>query len=531
MLNRKEALTRLKTESFDLLVIGGGATGAGVALDAQARGLKVALIERADFSSGTSSRSTKLVHGGVRYLEQAFLHLDRSQFRLVRDALQERKVLSEIAPHLVRWLPLLIPMYRRFEAAYYNAGLRMYDWLAGKNLVHRSRFVSNKEALELCPFLKRHGLKGGVIYYDGQFDDARMGLSLALTAANQGATIANYVEVVDLIKTKGQLSGVKLRDTLTGEEWSTSSSVIVNATGPFTDSIRKMDDPSCRPLLKVSSGAHLVLSPTQRNLKVGILIPKTQDKRVLFVLPWLEHVLVGTTDEQADLSYSPKPTQAEIAFIKQEYGRYFEGQIDEKDVTSTWSGLRPLVNEENASGTASLSRDHSFSESQSGLLSIFGGKWTTYRLMAEDTVDRLAPRFKRPLSECRTAKIKLWGAERFSSELSSSLSSFGFSDDTVKHLVHSYGDQSEKVAHSSRGPLNTPLHPSHPMLVGEVVYGVEQEFVCRSSDVLFRRTRLGTLDKEAAIAAFENVHRLLGEKLNWKEEEKKADRIDFKNHL
>ncbi|NBT58053.1 FAD-dependent oxidoreductase, partial [bacterium] len=504
---------------------------AGIALDAQLRGLKVALVEKSDFCHGTSSRSTKLVHGGVRYLEQAVMHLDRSQFRLVREALRERKVLSEIAPHLVTWLPLLIPMYRRLEAAYYNTGLRMYDWLAGKNLVHRSRFVSNREALELFPFLKKSGLKGGVIYYDGQFDDARMGLAILLTAARKGAAIANYTEVIGFEKSNGKIIGVKLQDSLNQETWTTPASLVINATGPHTDSVRKLDSPQSKPLLRVSSGTHLVTPLPTPAPKVGILIPKTKDKRVLFVLPWLGHLLVGTTDQPAKLSDDPKPTLEEIAFIQEEYSRYFEGSLESSQIHSSWSGLRPLVDETSQKGTASLSRDHSFDESPSGLISIFGGKWTTYRVMAKDTVDKAASHFKKSLGPCTTHQTKLLGAETFSAQLAKDCLKKGLDPQTVGHLVSTYGDRSLEIIELAKNGYQELLHPKHPMILAEVLYSARNEFVSRSSDILFRRTRLAFLDKKAAQEAFLKVQALLAKEFHWQEEHLKADSADFTSQI
>jgi len=528
---RNDCLQQLKNDSFDLLIIGGGATGAGIALDATARGLKVALIEQSDFGFGTSSRSTKLVHGGVRYLEQAVMHLDRSQFRLVREALRERKVLTEIAPHLVRWIPLLIPMYKRFEATYYNAGLRMYDWLAGKNLVHRSRFVSPKEALELCPFLKRSGLKGGVIYYDGQFDDSRMNLSVLLAAKERGATVGNYIRVNGFRKTNGLISGVDLEDTLTKEKWFTSAKVVVNATGPFTDTIRKLNDPESHPLLKLSSGAHIVLPLPSPDYHVGVLIPKTQDKRVLFVLPWLGKMLIGTTDNAAKITDDPKASAEDISFIVNEYARCFDKPLDEKQILSAWSGLRPLADESKSGGTASLSRDHSIEETSSGLISIFGGKWTTYRLMAEDVVDKVVSRFSKKTLPCTTHQIKLYGAQRLSEALKKEALQQSFSKETTEHLWTTYGDRISEITEIAAQGYSNLFHPEHPLIEAEVVFSARKEMVARSSDILFRRTRLAFLDKKAAEQCFVKVHTLLAAELNWTEADKQSDRTDFNSQL
>lgn len=530
-MKREDAITRLKSEVFDVLVIGGGASGSGIALDAQSRGLKVALVEKEDFCSGTSSRSTKLVHGGVRYLEQAVMHLDRSQFRLVRDALKERKALSHIAPHLVTWLPLLIPLYRRFEISYYHAGLRMYDWLAGKNLVHRSRMVSREEALELCPLLNKSGLKGGVIYFDGQFDDARMGISIVLSAVKLGAVVTNYTEVMGFEKSKGIISGVILKNRLTQEVWTTRCKKVVNATGPFTDSIRRLDDERCQPLIRVSSGAHLVARFSQPMPKVGVLIPKTQDKRVLFVLPWLNHLMIGTTDQPASLTTRPKPTSEEVEFIKKEYERYFEGSLTPSEIRSSWSGLRPLVDEHKTDGTSTLSRDHSFEETPSGLLSIFGGKWTTYRLMAQETVDRVLKSLNKSFVPCRTEELKITGAETYSPQLKAVLEEKGLDSDVVHHLLQSYGDQALDVWQGTQQEMRNRVHPKHPILWAEILYCIRREMICRSSDLLFRRTRLGFLDKQASQEVFPKVQDLLANELGWSSQEREADRQDFNDQL
>jgi len=298
---RADALARLDGGRFDLLVIGGGATGAGVALDAATRGLAVAMVERDDFSAGTSSRSTKLIHGGVRYLEKAVKEFDRTQFALVRDALRERAVLIDIAPHLARALPLVTPLYNWFQVPYFMTGLKMYDWLAGKANLHPSRFVDAKEALERFPMLRADGLRGAVVYYDGQFDDARMNVALAMTAVEEGAVVANHAEVTGLLKEEGRVRGARLRDRESGSELDVHAQVVVNATGPFTDQIRRMDDPGTPPMLTASSGIHIVLDERFSPPETGLLIPETEDGRVLFLLPWQGHTLIGTTDNPADI--------------------------------------------------------------------------------------------------------------------------------------------------------------------------------------------------------------------------------------
>jgi len=524
-------LKRLREERFDVLVIGGGATGAGIALDGQLRGLKVALVEKQDFSSGTSSRSTKLVHGGVRYLEKAFLHLDRSQFRLVREALKERKVLTQIAPHLVSWLPLLIPLYRRFETSYYHAGLRIYDWLAGKHLVHQSRLVSKEEALQLCPLLKRTGLRGGVIYFDGQFDDARMNISILLTAAQKGAAIANYLGVTSFLKEKGKIEGVQVFDSLSQDLFSIKAKVVVNATGPFTDEIRKLDSPENQPLLQISSGAHVVISLPSPAPQVGVLIPKTQDKRVLFVLPWQKNLLIGTTDEPSKIDLQPQPTEKEIGFILNEYQNYFEPKIEQNSIRSAWSGLRPLVRENPKLGTASLSRDHSFDETPSGLISIFGGKWTTYRVMAEDTVDRIARKFKKELKPCSTQKESLMGAqEKSPDELKKSFFKSKIPPPTLDHLIRAYGDRCALILNENPD-CSDLIHPFYPYLMAEIPYLIQNEAVERTSDLLFRRLRMGFLDEKSAQESYLKVSSVIGKIKHWSPQDYQADQLNFKAHL
>ena len=341
-MNREQHIEALKTDAFDVLVIGGGATGSGVALDAATRGLKTALVERDDYSAGTSSRSTKLIHGGVRYLEQAVKKVDRSQFNLVRDALKERAVLIKIAPHLAKPLPLVTPLYNIIEVPYYMTGLKMYDWLAGKANLQPSRFVDSKEALERFPMLKKDGLRGGVVYYDGQFDDARMNVAIALTAAEQGAKLANHVTVTALTKTDGRISGASVEDALSGDTWDISAKVVINATGPFTDGIRQLDDPHAAPMLSASSGAHIVLDAKFSPPETGLLIPQTEDGRVLFLLPWLGHTLVGTTDDPAKIESHPRATEEEIEYILRHIRKYFSIPVERGDVKSAWSGLRPL---------------------------------------------------------------------------------------------------------------------------------------------------------------------------------------------
>jgi glycerol-3-phosphate dehydrogenase len=371
-----------RDEPFDLLIIGGGASGTGAALDAVTRGLTVALVERDDLSAGTSSRSTKLIHGGVRYLEKAVKGLDRTQFALVRDALRERAVLLRNAPHLCHALPLVTPLYSTLQVPYIMTGLKMYDWLAGRENLHPSRFVNAREAKRRFPQLKAAGLRGGVIYYDGQFDDARMNVAIALSAAERGAVIVTHAEVTAVHHDGGRIAGVTVLDRASGERAEVAARAVVNATGPYADAIRRLDDPGAEPMLSASSGVHIVLDERFAPPDTGLLIPKTEDGRVLFLLPWLGSTLVGTTDQPAPVVDDPEATEEEIEYILRHLGRYFDLPVARADVKAAWSGLRPLVADPKAADTARLSRDHVVHVSGSGLVTIAGGKWTTYRRMA-----------------------------------------------------------------------------------------------------------------------------------------------------
>jgi len=532
-MKRASLIAKLKQEPFDLLVIGGGATGAGVALDAATRGMKVALVERDDFASGTSSRSTKLIHGGVRYLEQAVKKFDRGQFALVRDALHERATLLQLAPHLTRPLPLVTPLYNWFGIPYYRVGLKLYDWLAGKRNLSPSRYLSAKEALKNFPMLKAKGLRGGVLYYDGQFDDARMNVSLALTANEKGAACVNHVQVLELLKEGDRLSGAKVRDRESGESFEIKARVLINATGPFVDSLRKMDDPHCEPMLRASSGIHIILHQRFSPPATGLLIPKTEDGRVLFLLPWLGHTLVGTTDNPAQIEANPKPSEEDIQYIFRHLEKYFDIPVQREDVLAAWSGLRPLVSNPKASDTAKLSRDHVIHISPSGLLTITGGKWTTYRKMAIDAVDQAVKLGKfENIPPSQTETTPLVGAANYSGGLIQNLiDQAGMPADVAQHLVRAYGDRAPKIAEIARQGWGQRLSAHHPYLEAEVIYVAQEELAISVVDVLARRMRLTFLDTQAAQSSFPRVAQILAEILGWDESRLEREREDFAAYL
>ena len=406
--SRSDSLAALKRPDvvYDLLIIGGGATGAGIALDATLRGLSTALVEASDFSSGASSRSTKLIHGGIRYLQKAFTQLDVAQYNLVVEALSERRHLLAIAPHLAHSFPIIVPVYASglsglFWVPYYWAGCKAYDVVAGKAAVlERSYFLSAKRAIEKFPMLKSDGLWGGVVYYDGQHNDTRMNVAIVLTAAQQGAQVANHCRVTSLLteeartgeKGTGRVVGARVRDELTGDEWNIRAREVINATGPLTDSVRHMADPSSPSCITPSAGIHIVLPASYSPPDMGLIVPKTSDGRVLFLLPWEGSTLVGTTDYLSPVTALPSPHESDIEFLLREISAMLKVDVKRDDVRSVWSGIRPLAKDVKATSTQAVNRDHLIERTWEGLTTISGGKWTTYRKMAEDVLDTVLKR-------------------------------------------------------------------------------------------------------------------------------------------
>ena len=508
-MDRAANLARLAAEAFDVLVIGGGATGTGIALDAAARGLRTALVERGDFASGTSSRSTKLVHGGVRYLEAAVAHLDRAQFHLVREALAERAVLLAIAPHLVHPLRTVVPAYSLFQALFYRTGLWLYDRAAGDAAIGRSRFLSRAEMLRSFPALRRKGLTGGVAYYDGQFDDARMNVTLAATAAREGAAVANYAEAVGFLETGGWLAGAKVHDAIGGNDFAVRARAVVNAAGPFVDAVRRLEAADAQPLLAPSRGTHLAFDRSWAPREDGLLIPKTPDGRVLFLLPWLGHAIAGTTDEAAEPARDPQPSEAEIAYLFDQLGHWLEPAPARADVRAAWAGLRPLV-AEGAQGTAKLVREHHVEIGPKGLVTIAGGKWTTYRLMAEETLDRTIEVAGLAAEPCRTRELPLLGAAGYAPGSARSLAArYGIPADVAAHLARAYGDRAEELVESGGEAGRRRLVDGHPYIEAEVPWAAREEMAITAEDVLARRLRLDFLDRAAAEAARPRVEELL----------------------
>lgn len=494
-MNREEMLRRLhRDEEWDVAVIGGGATGLGVAIDAAARGYRTVLLERGDFAQGTSSRSTKLVHGGVRYLQQG-------DIALVVEALHERGTLRRNAPHLVHDRRFVVPSYDWWEAPFYGIGLKIYDLLAGKHGFGRSRLLSVEETLERLPTLERRGLRGGVLYYDGQFDDARLAVNLAQTAAEQGAALLNHAPVTGLERQAGVVRGLRWQDAETGHAARLRARVVVNATGVFADHVRRMDDPRAEPVIRASQGVHLVLARDFLPGDSAIMVPHTEDGRVLFAIPWQDRVVVGTTDTPVEhVLAEPRPFADEIDFLLRHCARYLSRDPERRDVLCVFAGLRPLVGSRAVVRTAEISRDHTVHISPSGLVTIAGGKWTTYRRMAEDTVDHAALVGGLEERPCPTAKLNIAGhhprAERFGR-----LSGYG-----------SFAPGIEALEESDRG-LAEPVHPAYPHTGAQVVWAARHEMARTVEDVLARRVRLLLQDARASMEAAPAVARLLAREL------------------
>lgn len=500
-MNRDEMVGRAiaRREPWDMVIIGGGAVGMGVAVDAASRGYEALLVEQHDFGKGTSSRSTKLVHGGVRYLEQGAISL-------VMEALKERGLLRQNAPHLVRDLAFIVPNYEWWEAPFYGVGLKVYDMLAGRYGFGTSQILSKEETLARLPTIKTEGLRGGVVYYDGQFDDARLLINLAATAVEQGAVIVNYAPATALTRDGDEfLDGVIVRDLEHGQEFRAGARVVINATGPQSDQVRRLIHPDATPLIAPSQGIHLVFDGSFLPGKNAIMVPHTTDGRVMFAIPWHGHTVVGTTDTPiTDVPVEPRPLDDEIEFILETAGRYLQRPITRAEVLSVFVGIRPLVRSGSGGTTASLSRDHTIHIDPSGLLTIAGGKWTTYRHMAEDCVDHAATLARLPEKPCVTRNLNVHGFHRQAQNFGA-LAVYGADALLIQDLIR------------AEPALGTPLHPALPYCGAEVVWAARVEMARTVEDVLARRTRALFLNARAAIEMAPETARLLARELGYDE--------------
>lgn len=498
-MTRPEALQLAANTAWEVVVIGGGSTGLGSAVDAASRGYRTLLIEQADFAKATSSRATKLAHGGVRYLQQG-------NISLVMEALRERGRMLHNAPHLVRRQSFIIPAYKAWEVPFYGIGLKTYDALSGRSSFGKSRMLGQDAVKAALPTIVTNHLSGGVEYFDGQFDDARYALALALTLESLGGIALNYTRMTRLLKTNNRITGLTARDEETGDEFDIQARVVINATGVFTDDVRVLDEPGTPPMLTVSQGTHFVLSKSFLPGSHALMIPKTSDGRVLFAIPWHGHTVVGTTDDGVPrASLEPHAMQKEKDFLSENIERYFGHKLQPDEVLSMWSGLRPLVRKQGTTGTAALSREHTVLVSHSGLVSITGGKWTTYRRMGEDAVDIASKSASLTPSPSRTADLRLHGW----SEAAASLSD-------AEHELAVYGsDQAAIDALAASSPaFAEPLHPRLPYRLAEVAWAARHEKARTVEDVLARRTRALFLDARAAIESAPAVAATLATELN-----------------
>jgi glycerol-3-phosphate dehydrogenase len=495
-MNRNEMLQKLDdTSEWDIIIIGGGATGLGAAVDAASRGYKTLLVERHDFAKGTSSRATKLVHGGVRYLAQG-------NIKLVREALKERGLLLKNAPHVTSSLSFVLPCYSLWQKIFYGVGLKVYDIMAGKLSLGSTKIIGAKKTKQYLPTIDIKKLSGAIVYKDGQFDDARLAINLATTAAQNGATVLNYCKVVQLIKDSKNVCGVVVQEEINGKEYNIKSKVVINATGVFADEVLQMDDADAKNIVSPSQGIHVVLAKKFFPGTDAMMIPKTADGRVLFAVPWHDNVVVGTTDTPVENhSMEPKPLEEEIEFVMQHINQYLDVEIKRSDVQSTFAGLRPLVKKGTGKNTAIMPRDHTIIVNPSGLVTITGGKWTTYRKMANDVINNAVFVAKLPKKTCVTEALKIHG---------------WISEVDKNDPLHFYGSDAIAIKNlckenESWGGL---IHSSLPNIKAEIIWAIRNEMALTAEDILARRTRMLFLNARAAITAAPMVAKLMAAEMN-----------------
>lgn len=505
-------MNNIENTTWDILIIGGGATGMGTAIDAASRGYKTLLVEKEDYGKGTSSKSTKLIHGGVRYLQQG-------NFSLVLEALKERALLKKNAPHIVHDLKFIVPTYDWWESPFYGIGLKLYDWLAGKEGFGDSEILSKEETVKFIPTITQKDLRGGVIYHDGQFDDTRLLVNMMQTAKEQGATVLNYHEFLKFTKSdKGIIEGGIIKDTFTKKEYQIKAKAVINATGVFSDTIRQQDDAKIRKIMTSSQGVHIVLDKSFLPGDTAIMIPETDDGRVLFAVPWHDKIIVGTTDTPVtEYPYEPIAQEDEVDFLITHAAKYLTKDPTRADVKSIFVGLRPLVKNGNAEDTASISREHVIEVSKNGLVTIAGGKWTTYRKMAEDVIDKAAMVASLPEVRSNTENLKIHGHQKNNIDIDI-LSIYGSDAVHIKELVLQNPELGDKI------------HPNYEFIKAQIVWAVKHEDAKTIEDILSRRIRLLFLDAQASMDATETVANILQKELNKDVEWKQQQITSFLKH-
>lgn len=536
MRDRVQELSNISGKKFDLCVVGGGATGAACALDAQLRGIRTVLFEAGDFAGATSSAATKIIHGGVRYLEEAIKDVDPKEYHVLVRALHERVRMLDNAPHLTRQLQFLIPSYHWLNVAYLDIGLKIYDWLAGSARISPSKYVSREETLQRMPELKREGLIGSVEYADGQFDDARYNLALVETFSQAGGSALNYARVTDFARdSAGRLTGVSVTDQLSGEKFSVQAKVFVNATGPFSDAIRTMATDSLPKRMRLSKGAHILLPLDLFPTQDAMLIPKTDDGRVIFAVPWGGRLLVGTTEQEVSPEDELFVSRDDIEFMLGQVNKYLEHPVEPSQIVSGFAGARPLVSSGESESTKKIARDDVIEvDPSSGLISIMGGKWTTHRAMAEDTINTVQKALGVPITECPTRSHVLHGGEGFSSDLWKNLIAvYPILQDTGQHLAAKFGSAAWQVLQLTlkNRSLAEPILAGSPPIQAEVVYCVRNELAATLEDVIARRLGIQFYSWKEAIHAAPIVAELMAEELHWSSDQAKSAIATYVNKV
>ncbi|MGB6843855.1 MAG: FAD-dependent oxidoreductase [Candidatus Acidiferrales bacterium] len=536
MKSRNAALASVAGKSFDVCVIGAGATGAGCALDSQLRGMQTVLLDGADFASGASSAATKIIHGGVRYLEQAVKRLDPAQYEVVNRALHERIHMLRNGPFLSRPMEFLIPCRGWFSVVYTGLGMKLYDWIAGKARLFPSKFLSRKETLLRMPSLAPDRFVGSIAYADGQFDDARYNLALINSFVEAGGEALNYARVIAFTKdANGKLETVAAEDQFSQQRFTLRATRFINATGPRSDTIRQLATPGVPQRMRLSKGAHLVLPLEVFPTDDALLIPKTDDGRVLFAIPWFDRLLIGTTEEEVTLQDELYLSKHDVEYLLHHINRYFAAAIRPDQIVSGFAGARPLVSAGGSRDTKKLARDHEVEiDARSGLISIMGGKWTTHRAMAEDTVNAAQKSMGRPATPGATIDHLLCGSEGYTPDYWQSLArDYGISGQTAKHLAQKFGANAEKVMQlaNSETDLAAPIVPGFAPLRAEIAYCVRHEMAMTIEDALMRRTGLQIYSWRAAIRAAAPTAAILAKELGWTAEEKNAAAEEYKNKI
>jgi len=521
MRHRSEAWLEIDGASFDVCVIGGGATGSGTAVDAQLRGLSTVLIEAGDFASATSSRSTKLIHGGIRYLQEAVRDLDPGQYNVVKRALHERRIMLDNAPFLAHPMEFLVPCYSRWEVFYYGVGTKIYDRIAGKHNFFASRYRSAKEAVARWPLLRGTGLKGAIAYADGQFDDARYAVALVQTFTEAGGEAINHARVVGLQPDGGgKVCEAQIEDQLTGARTRVRAKIFVNCTGPYSDHLRSMANPGLEKRLRLSKGVHILL-PLDERTRDAMVVPKTDDGRVIFAIPWLGRLLVGTTDDEVTHDDELVVRRSEAEYLLRQLNRFLSGPFAIGDIVGGFAGVRPLVSQGKGGKTKKLIREHEVEiDRESGLISVLGGKWTTYRAMAEDAVNAVQQRLGVPVGGCTTREHHLSGSEGYSDVYPQSLvATYGVSEATARHLCEKFGTRAGAVLELAKQEteLGEPIVGGYPALRAEIAYSARNEMAATLDDVLERRTGLQFYGWETAGAAAPIAAAVMQREMGWDE--------------